>query len=62
MNEIPPLNLSVDEAARILGIGERLMWTLIRKGEIPVVRIGDRVLIPYIELRRWNREHTAVPS
>ena len=62
MNEIPPLNLSVDEAARVLAISTRLMRSLIAKGEIPVVRVGDRVLVPVEQLREWNRAHVEVGS
>lgn len=45
------LTLSVTEAARRLGIGRNLCYEAIRRGEIPVVRIGSkRLLVPVIAL------------
>lgn len=62
MNDVPQLNLSVTQAAQSLGVSPRFLRTLISKGEIPVVRLGRRVLIPIEVLRVWNSEHTAVSS
>lgn len=41
------------EAAEMLGISERLLWTWTNAKTIPHVRIGTRVLYPVEELRRW---------
>jgi excisionase family DNA binding protein len=41
-----PLLVSVQETARLLGIGERLAWDLVYAGEIKTIRLGRRVLIP----------------
>ncbi len=41
-----PLTLSVAEAARLLGIGRNSAYEAVRRGEIPSIRIGRRVLIP----------------
>jgi excisionase family DNA binding protein len=41
----PPLLVSVEDAARMLGIGRSSMWNLIRYGNIGVRRIGRRTLI-----------------
>ena len=38
--------LTVEEAARVLGIGRGLAYELAREGRIPVVRLGRRVLVP----------------
>ncbi len=40
------LTLTVDEAARCLGIGRNLAYEAIAKGEIPVVKVGKRLLVP----------------
>lgn len=45
------------EAAEMLGISERLLWTWTNAGSIPHVRIGARVLYPVDELRRWLEQH-----
>lgn len=41
------------EAARMLGISERLLWGWTKAGLIPHARIGARVLYPLDTLRRW---------
>lgn len=41
-----PLAYSVDETARLLGIGRTLAWDLVRGGELRSVRLRGRVLIP----------------
>jgi len=50
------LALSPKEAAKALGIGERLLWSKTNAGEIPHVRIGSRVVYPVDALREWMRE------
>jgi excisionase family DNA binding protein len=50
-----PLLLTAAEAAKLLAIGARTLWTLTDRGEIPVVRIGRAVrydrrdLLAYID-------------
>lgn len=39
--------LSVAEAAQALGIGRRLAYEAVRRGDLPAIRIGDRrVVVP----------------
>jgi excisionase family DNA binding protein len=40
------LTLTVEEAARELGIGRTSAYTACRAGEIPSLRVGRRLLIP----------------
>ena len=40
------LTLSVEEAAKVLGIGRNLCYDKCKSGEIPVIRIGRRLLVP----------------
>ncbi len=37
---------TVPEVAEILGIGRNTAYEVCRKGEIPTIRIGGRILIP----------------
>jgi excisionase family DNA binding protein len=48
-----PLLLRVTEVAQILGVGRTKVFALLKTGELPVVRIGRSVRIPYRELREW---------
>ena len=43
---VQKLTVSVDEAARLLGIGRNKAYELVRTGELRHVRAGRRVIIP----------------
>ncbi len=47
------LLLTVEEAARRLGIGRSLAWRLVRSGELLSVRIGRLVRVPERKLQAW---------
>lgn len=53
-----PLAVGRPEAAAMLGISERLLWTWTKSGVIPHVRIGTRVLYPVEQLRIWLNKQT----
>lgn len=40
------LTISIEEAARRLGIGRNQAYEAARLGQIPVIKIGKRLLIP----------------
>ena len=44
------LTLTVPEAARLLGIGRGLAYELARTGDLPVLRLGKRLLVPRAQL------------
>lgn len=50
------LALRPREAAKALGIGERLLWQKTNAGEVPHLRIGRAVVYPVAELERWLAE------
>ncbi len=50
------LALRPKEAARALGIGERLLWEKTNCGEVPHVRMGKAILYPVAVLERWLAE------
>lgn len=41
---------TVEEAARILGIGRGSAYEAVRRKNLPVLRIGKRILIPRVAL------------
>ena len=51
--ETPLLALRTREAAKALGISERLLWEWTDKGVVPHVRLGKAVLYPVDSLREW---------
>ncbi len=50
------LTLSVEEAAKVLGIGRNLCYDKVKTGEIPVIRIGRRLLVPRAALEKLLSE------
>jgi excisionase family DNA binding protein len=44
-----PLVMSVEEAAKLLGISRGLAYEAARRGELPTIRLGRRLLVP-----RWR--------
>lgn len=53
----PVALLSVSQAAKSLGIGRRLLWSLTAGGELPAVRIGRRVLYDPADLAAFIDGH-----
>lgn len=47
-----PEVLTVDEAAQFLRISRQSAYQAVRAGEIPVVKIGRRLLVPRAALER----------
>lgn len=48
-----PLLLTVPEAAAQLRIGRTLAYQLAKRGELPTVRLGAKLLVPRSELERY---------
>ncbi len=43
---------TIEEAAKLLGIGRNHAYEAAKRGEIPVIRIGKRMLVPKAALDR----------
>ncbi len=50
------MTLTVTEVAKLLGIGRSAAYNAARRGEIPSIRIGRRILIPSAALERFLQE------
>lgn len=48
-----PLAVNVKEAARLLAISERTIWTLAKTGRIKAKKIGGRTVFPLDSLRSF---------
>lgn len=46
------LAYSVDEACRLIGIGRTSLYGLAKNGELQLLKIAGRTLVPASELRR----------
>lgn len=48
--------MTYQEAAKVLGITDRTLWELVRKGEIRNVRVGRSVRIDPADLRQFIQD------
>lgn len=46
MTNDQPLTMTVEQAAKVLGIGRTTAYELVRTGDIPSVRLGRRIVVP----------------
>mgnify|MGYP001071606840 CR=1 FL=1 len=54
------LTLSVEETAKLLGIGRNLAYDRVKTGEIPVIKVGRRLLVPRRALEKLLKQGQAV--
>jgi len=52
-HSIERLALSIREAAKAVGVSERTIWALHKKGVLKTVRLGGRVLISTAVLKAY---------
>jgi excisionase family DNA binding protein len=58
--EFSRLTYSVEETARILGLGRTATYQGIKSKEIPSIRIGKRILIPRAALEHLLKNNIAL--
>jgi len=46
------VTFTVEETAKLLGIGRQLAYDRVNTGEIPVIKIGRRLLVPRSALEK----------
>ena len=57
MKDAQPKTISVPEAGRIyLGIGRDSSYEAVKRGEIPVIRIGKLLRVPVIAMERMLKQ------
>ena len=54
--QIEPLAVGAREAARLLSISERSLWSLTKDGKIHAARVGRKLLYSVDELKRFVSE------
>lgn len=48
-----PMLIGMADAARMIGVSARTLWSMANAGELPIVRIRRRVLFNVAALREW---------
>ena len=46
----PPVVYTIEQVAQMLGVGRSTAYDAARRGELPVVRLGRRLLVPKARL------------
>jgi excisionase family DNA binding protein len=50
--------LTVEETARLLGVSRSAAYLAVRRGDLPVIKIGRRYVVPRVALERLlDAEH-----
>ena len=62
MLEHDRLTVSVEEAAALLGISRALAYELVRRDDLPCLRLGRRVVIPRKALEQFVEAAAATPG
>jgi excisionase family DNA binding protein len=63
LNPVPaiePLQVDVEQAARLLGLSRSTLEEMMRSGELPSAHRGAARRIPVAALREWLAAHTQV--
>lgn len=50
------LTLTIEETAKLLGIGRNLCYDQVKTGKIPAIKIGRRLLVPRFALEKLLAE------
>jgi excisionase family DNA binding protein len=58
-DDIQPLTVTVEQAAKLLGIGRSTAYELIHTGDLPSLRLGRRIVVP---VERLGHLLAAAPS
>jgi excisionase family DNA binding protein len=52
MNDKERQTLTIEEAARSLGVGRNAAYDAARRGDLPVIRLGRRLIVPRAALEQ----------
>ena len=53
-----PLFLNADVVAKVLGIAPSSSYELMHGADFPVLRVGNRMVVPKKKFIQWVEEHT----
>lgn len=54
-NDVPKMAYQVDEACQSLGIGRTAFYALVKSGELKLIKIAGRTLVPWSEMERLTK-------
>ena len=53
-----PLFLNSELVAKVLGVSPSSAYELMHEPDLPVLRVGSRMVVPKEQFIRWVKEHT----
>ena len=53
-----PLFLNAENVAQVLGIAPSICYELMHKADFPVLKIGNRMVVPKEKFIQWVEMHT----
>ena len=57
------LTMSVEEAAKVLGVGRNFCYELAKTGQLPTIRLGSRrLVVPWVALEKMLETVDARPK
>ena len=56
MKRTPPATYTVTEVANLLRIGRNSAYEAIKRGDLPALRVGKRLLVPRVALEKLLAE------
>ena len=56
------LTITVERAGQLLGISRGLAYDLVRRGDIPAIRLGRRLVVPAHAVDQILRDRSARPA
>jgi excisionase family DNA binding protein len=60
--DMTPQTYSVEEAATVIGVSDKLLWRVVHSGHIVHIRIGRAYRVPCAEVERVLRDGLNVPT
>ena len=60
---LQPLGVGAVEAAKLIGVSPRTLWTILKAGDgPPFAKLGRRTVFPVRELQDWLGRRAEVPK
>ncbi len=53
-----PLFLNAEMVAKVLGVSPSSGYELMHEPDFPVLKVGNRMIVPKEKLREWVEQHT----
>lgn len=56
MTQTSPITISVPEAGKMLGVGKHAAYEAVKRGQIPVIKVGNRLRVSVAAIERMIQQ------